>query len=104
MADGGEMDDPEITTRRRPDTGMTRPYRPPPADFRETYLRIGWGAEDHYSANYRCVARWIEECGGDELRKARAAITRNPLRPEKRSKRYAQGKTLTAVTSTMKGR
>lgn len=74
--------------RRKWDTGLVRPYRPAPADFRETYLRIGWdGIEEHYRTNSRCIARWIEECGGDELRLARARITGQQLRPRRRSKR-----------------
>jgi hypothetical protein len=77
---------------------MVRPYRAAPADFREIYIRMGWdGIEDHYRTNYRCVARWIEECGGDELRAARAAVANRPVGRWKRSKRYVQGRTLTAV-------
>ena len=86
--------------RRQPD-GQIRPYRPAPHDFRATYLAIGWdGIVDHYRTNWRCVMRWIEECGGDDLRAERARITGNPVRPSKRSKRarYAMGQTLTAVT------
>lgn len=85
--------------RRTWDTGMIRPYRPAPADFREVYVRMGWdGIEDHYRANYRCIARWIEECGGDELRAARSAVTGIPMRKHNRSKRYVLGRTLTAVS------
>ncbi len=80
---------------------MVRPFRPAPRDFREVYLRNGWiGAdgsiEEIFSANYRCIARWIEECGGDELRAARSAITGTAPRPSKRSKRYVLGETLAA--------
>lgn len=80
---------------RRWDTGTVRPYRPAPVDFRERYLEMGWdGIEDHYRTNYRCIARWIEECGGDELRQARAAITGGKLSPTRRShnaRRYVLG-------------
>ncbi len=53
---------------------MIRPYRPAPHDFAETFVRMGWGREieEHYRANYRCIARWVEQCGGEELRRARA--------------------------------
>jgi hypothetical protein len=92
------LDIPPVTRRRRPDTGMVRPYRPVPADFRETYLRMGWdGIEEHYGANYRCIARWIEESGGDALRAERAALSGGFVRPRQRSKRYVLGRTLTAV-------
>lgn len=76
-----------MTARRQWDTGLIRPYRPAPADFRETYLRMGWdGITDHYRTNWRCIARWIEECGGEELRLARASITGQQLRPRRRSR------------------
>lgn len=71
--------------------GMLRPMRPCPRDFRETYLQIGWdGIEDHYHANSRCIARWVEESGGEELRRARSAITRRPPQPQRRSTRYSR--------------
>lgn len=74
---------------RAHDTGLIRPYRPAPHDFRETYLAIGWdGIEDHYRTNSRCIRRWIEECGGDELRAARAAVTGSTLKPSRRSSRF----------------
>ncbi len=60
-------------------------------------VRMGWdGIGDHYRANWRCIARWIDECGGDELRAERSRITKNPQRPEKRSRRYVLRKTLTS--------
>lgn len=90
-------------TPRRWDTGLIRPYRPAPNDFRETYLRMGWdGIEDHYSTNYRCIARWIEECGGDELREARSKVTGKTTRPGNRRVRYRYEK-LTAVKSRPSG-
>ncbi len=76
-------------TSRRPDTGMKKPYRPAPADFRETYIRLGWDSiREHYRTNDRCIARWIEECGGDELRRERLQVTGVALRPDIRSDRY----------------
>lgn len=86
----------ELREKRKPDTGMIRPYRPAPADFREVFIRLGWGGgiEEHYRTNYRIIARWIEECGGDQLRAERAKVGGRGLRPGNRSKRYA----LTAVT------
>lgn len=84
-------------------TGMVNPIRPCPRDFRETYLRIGWdGIEDHYHANSRCIARWIEECGGEELRQARSAITGRKLSPHRRSKRYVLGQTLESRRATLR--
>ena len=51
--------------------------RPCPFDFRETYLDIGWaGIDEHYRTNWRCIARWIDECGGETLIAARAAYLR----------------------------
>jgi hypothetical protein len=82
------------------DTGTVRPYRACPPNFREVFLRLGWGKaiNEELSANYRCIARWIEESGGEELRRERAAITGSALRPHLRSKRYVLGLTLTAVS------
>ncbi|MBU2328894.1 MAG: hypothetical protein KJ755_16335, partial [Alphaproteobacteria bacterium] len=34
---------------------------------------MGWdGITEHYRTNWPCIARWVDECGGDELRRARA--------------------------------
>lgn len=76
--------------RSSPETPGTRPYRPCPPNFREVFLRVGWGKAIHeeLNANYRCIARWIEECGGEVLRHERAAITGSTLKPHRRSKRY----------------
>lgn len=83
------MLDQRSSPARRPDTGMTKPYRRAPADFRETYIRMGWdGITDHYRTNDRCIARWIEECDGDVLRWERSQVTGLPARPERRSTRY----------------
>lgn len=46
--------------KRKPDTGLIRPYRPCPPDFRETYIRMGWdGLDGHYRTNWRVIRRWI---------------------------------------------
>ena len=73
--------------RRIPDTGLIKPYRPCPADFRERYLELGWTKElvEHYRTNWRVIRRWIAEAGGDELRKARAEVTGSSPRPYRRS-------------------
>lgn len=82
-------------TMRKPDTGLVRPYRPLPGDFRERYLEMGWdGIEEHYRTNWRVIRRWIEEAGGDELREARAKVSKGVIRPSRRS-RYVLGRTLT---------
>ncbi|WP_447724599.1 hypothetical protein [Sphingomonas koreensis] len=76
-----------MSAARRPDTGLQRPYRPKPADFRDVFLRLGQSKEieEHYSTNWRCIRRWIEEEGGDELRAERAKLTGSVLRPHRRS-------------------
>lgn len=56
------------TRKRVPDTGLVRPYRPRPADFRETYIRMGWeGIDEHYQTNWRVIRRWILEQIADDL-------------------------------------
>lgn len=93
---------------RRPDgrlndTGLIRPRRQLPSDFRETYLAMGWdGIEDHYRTNWRVIRRWIQEAGGDELRAARKAVVKaqglralHPVPVEaSRRRRYVMGQTL----------
>ena len=81
------------------DTGLVRPYRPKPADFRETYIRMGWdGIDEHYGTNWRVIRRWIEEEGRLKLIAARAAFV-EAQRADRRSrrKRYVMGRSLTAV-------
>lgn len=73
------------------------PYRPCPRDFRERYLEMGWdGIAEHYRTNWRCIMRWIDECGGEALRAERRAITGYSARPQRRSRasRYVMGQTL----------
>lgn len=76
-----------MTACRKPDTGLQRPYRDLPGDFREVFLRLGQSKEieEHYRTNWRVIRRWIEEAGGDELRAARAEITGCALHPRRRS-------------------
>jgi hypothetical protein len=86
------------------DTGTIRPYRPCPADFRDRFIEMGWdGIEDHYRTNWRVIRRWIEQCGGDELRARRREVSggteRPSLRAESRAKRYVLGRTLSSVKS-----
>lgn len=48
-----------------------------PDDFVDIYLQIGWdGIEDHYRAHKLTIKRWIEECGGDELKRRRKDAVR----------------------------
>lgn len=87
---------------RKWDTGLQKPYRELPGDFREVFLRLGQdrAIEDHYRTNWRVIRRWIEEAGGDALRAERAAITGSALKPAKRSglaRRYVMGRTLRRV-------
>lgn len=87
---------------RRPDNGLIRPYRPCPADFREVYLRLGQSKEieEHYNTNWRCIRRWIEESGGDELRAERSRVTGLPMQPARRSslaRRYVLGVRLRVI-------
>lgn len=67
-----------VRTARRPDTGLIKPSRPKPHDFRERYLEMGWDREieEHYRCNWRCIRRWILEEGREQLRADRAAAVR----------------------------
>jgi hypothetical protein len=82
---------------RRNDTGLVRPYRAKPADFRERYIEMGWdGIDEHYRTNWRVIRRWINEEGREELAAARAAHVRAKQRAEQsRRRRYVDGRTLT---------
>lgn len=82
--------------------GTTRPYRPCPCDFADTFIELGQGKEieEHYRTNWRVIVRWIEESGGDALRERRYAASGGFARPNKRAKRYVLGRTLTAVSKT----
>jgi hypothetical protein len=89
---------------RKPDTGLIKPYRQIPSDFRDVFLRLGQTKEieEHYRTNWRCIRRWIEDCGGDALRAERAALIGTTLRlkPHRRSsapKRYVLGLRLRTI-------
>lgn len=92
---------PDVRCRsdgRPHDTGMVRPYRPCPSDFRETFLELGWdGIDEHYHTNWRVIRRWIEEAGGEKLRAERRELSGGTARPTLRAKRFVLGRTLTAV-------
>ena len=87
-----------VTNQKRTcDTGLVRPYRPCPADFRERFLEMGQSKEieDHYRTNWRVIRRWINQCGGDELRLERSKITGVPTKNRRSSaRRYVMGQTL----------
>lgn len=62
---------------RHNDTGLVRPYRPKPDDFRDRYIEMGWdGLDEHYRCNWRCIRRWIDEEGRADLVAARADAVR----------------------------
>jgi hypothetical protein len=68
---------PEQRSKMKSREGRIRPYRPCPADFREKYIELGWHYVDaHYHANWRTIARWIDETGRQELKVARAAYVK----------------------------
>lgn len=109
LPSGGRSDGAKLRSDGRAhDTGLVRPYRPCPADFREVFLRLGQSKDidDYYGTNWRVIRRWIEESGGEELRAERYKISGGFARPEKRAgaraKRYVQGRTLAAVTKGKK--
>lgn len=95
---------------RMHDTGRIKPSRPCPHDFRETYVRLGWGEiMEHYRANWRCISRWIDECGRAELKRERSEYVQRHGRQslhvdtvdqckadrQSRRRRYVLGQTLT---------
>lgn len=76
------------------DTGLIRPYRPKPACFRDTYIRIGWdGIEEYYNTNWRVIRRWIEDEGRPSLIRARA----DHVESQRRAQREIRTRSLTAV-------
>lgn len=86
---------PELARRadgRLHDTGLIRPYRACPADFRERFLELGQSKEieEVYRTNWRVIRRWIEEAGGASLRAERFALagakTGGSLHPARRSR------------------
>lgn len=83
---------------RSHDTGLVRPYRPCPNDFRETFLMLGQSKEieEHYRTNWRVIRRWIEEAGGDSLRAERFQLAGAKTGGRLRARRYVLGLRLTA--------
>ena len=64
--------------KRKWDTGLVRPYRLKPDDFRQTYIEMGWdGICDHYRTNWRVIRRWIDEEGREGLKRERAQFLVN---------------------------
>lgn len=59
-----------------PDGSCRKITRHPPADFRERYLEDGWDAHMDMGCGWKTFCRWIDQCGGDELRAARAAVVK----------------------------
>lgn len=94
------MVDKRRSDGRAHDTGLQRPYRSCPHDFRETFLLLGQSKEieEHYRTNWRVIFRWIEECGGDDLRAQRRLVSGGTPRPKLRSMsraaRFVLGRTL----------
>lgn len=87
-----------VRPARRPDTGLVKPSRPKPRDFRERYLEMGWDREneEHYRCNWRCIRRWIIEEGREQLRADRAAAVR-----ARRAANRAPTAELTAVSNSV---
>lgn len=60
-----------------PRKGQRMGYRPVPRDFPAEFVRVGWGGiEKHFHAHAKTIARWMEVCGRDGLRQARADYVR----------------------------
>lgn len=68
---------------------QSRPFiRPCPPDFVDVYLQIGWdGIEDHFRAHKHTIKRWVQECGGDELKARR----RDAVRASRLSRSFIRG-------------
>ncbi len=104
ISNGGSHYMPALARRsdgRAHDTGLVRPYRPCPHDFRDRFLALGQSKEieEHYRTNWRVIRRWINEAGGDDLRAERFELagrkTGGKLRG--RASRYVMGMTLKGV-------
>ena len=100
---------PRRADGRAHDTGLIKPNRPCPADFRERFIEFGWeGICAHYRANWRCIRRWIDETGRKQLVQERAEHVqrngRNRLHVtghgecladrQRKRRRYVMGQTL----------
>ncbi len=55
--------------------------------------------EEHYRARWQTIRRWIDECGEEELREDRAAISGRPVAPRRRSKLPTYADAVAAQTS-----
>ncbi|MET0364138.1 MAG: hypothetical protein ABW169_05750 [Sphingobium sp.] len=83
-----------------PVAGATIGYRLKPADFRDKYIRMGFGDElrEHYRTNYRALRRWVDEEGYQELHDARREYLKATKWPNgapgNRKRRYVMGQTL----------
>lgn len=56
---------------------VKKPWRHAPDDFREMFLEMGWdGLEEHYRTTWRTIRRWIDDCGGEQLRLDRRAVVK----------------------------
>lgn len=79
---------------------VSRPstWKPCPPAFKETFIRFGWrGIETAFGARNGVNLRWIEQSGGDALRKARLTylarlrtLRADRARREVTSRRYAR--------------
>lgn len=48
-----------------------------PAGFAETFVRWGWrGVETAFGARTGCNKRWVQECGGPDLKQQRREYRR----------------------------
>lgn len=71
-----------VSGRRNPDGSKYRAKRfhiaqkPPPKDFREQFLDLGYEAQYYYQCRWPVFRRWIDESGGGELLKARREVVR----------------------------
>ncbi len=85
-----------------PAAGETAAYRPKPDDFRDAYVRMGFGDElkEHFGTNLRVLRRWVDEEGYEDLHEARREYLRQTKWPNgapgNRKRRYVMGQTLTS--------
>lgn len=83
------MAQPRASTPRKATLGITKPLRALPRDFRETYIRLGWeGVGPHYGAQWKVIARWLAQAGGDDLRRERSQVTGRRIRPDLQSNKF----------------
>lgn len=74
---------------RNPDGSKYRPKRfhiaakPPPKDFVETFIEMGYDAERYYQCRWPVFRRWIDESGGEELLEKRRAYVRENRCPHR---------------------